>query len=244
MILGAFVIVVAGVLLINYFSSRKGEIVPPLEIEGELTEGTTHVVQEGEDLWKISEQYYGTGFEWSKIAQANNITDPNQIRSGQTLIIPGTASAEIAQDQPTKEEKSPTPTQSEEVVMTTVGSQHTVAKGETLWVIAEKYYKSGYNWVDIAKENNLENPGIINEGQKLNIPSVEFKLATVVDSPKSLSEAEAISGGSYTVKQGDSLWKIAVRAYGDGYRWSDIAKENNLLNPALIHPGNSFKLPR
>jgi len=35
-------------------------------------------------------------------------------------------------------------------------SKHTVAKGEHLWEIAEKYYDSGYNWVDIAEANNLD----------------------------------------------------------------------------------------
>src|SRR3989344_2913247 len=34
---------------------------------------------------------------------------------------------------------------------------YTVAKGDHLWKIAEKYYGSGYNWVDIAKVNKLEN---------------------------------------------------------------------------------------
>ncbi len=35
-------------------------------------------------------------------------------------------------------------------------TKHTVQKGETLWGISEKY-KSGYNWVDIAKANALTN---------------------------------------------------------------------------------------
>ena len=42
-----------------------------------------------------------------------------------------------------------------EKTQVTLPTKHTVAKGETLWSIAEKYYKSGYNWVDIQKENNL-----------------------------------------------------------------------------------------
>jgi nucleoid-associated protein YgaU len=55
---------------------------------------------------------------------------------------------------------------------------------------------------------------------------------------------EKITGGSYTVVEGDNLWDIAVRKYGDGYRWVDIAKANNLPNPDLIYPGSKFTLPR
>jgi nucleoid-associated protein YgaU len=44
--------------------------------------------------------------------------------------------------------------------------------------------------------------------------------------------------------KGDSLWKIAVRAYGDGYKWVSIAKANKLVNPNLIHSGNVLTLPR
>ena len=47
---------------------------------------------------------------------------------------------------------------------------HQVAEGEHLWKIAEKYYSSGYNWVDIARENNLNNPNAIAVGQELTIP--------------------------------------------------------------------------
>ena len=49
---------------------------------------------------------------------------------------------------------------------------------------------------------------------------------------------------TYTVVEGDSLWDIAVRSYGDGYQWVKIAKANNLANPDLIYPGNVFKIPR
>ena len=122
-----------------------------------------------------------------------------------------------------------------------VGRTHTVVAGETLWSIAEKYYGSGFNWVDISNANNLDNPGAIEPGQKLTIPDVTPELATVV---KEASDTDAISGATYEVVRGDSLWKIAVRAYGDGYRWVEIARENNLANPNLIHAGNILVLPR
>ena len=117
---------------------------------------------------------------------------------------------------------------------------HTVAKGENLWTIAEKYYGSGYNWVDIAAENKLADADVVSEGQALSIPDVEPKLATKTE----ITTPEAISGGTYTVVKGDNLWTVAVRAYGDGYKWVEIAQENNLANPDLIHAGNVLTLPR
>jgi nucleoid-associated protein YgaU len=55
---------------------------------------------------------------------------------------------------------------------------------------------------------------------------------------------EKITGNTYTVVRGDNLWNIAVRAYGDGFRWVEIARSNKLVNPHLIHAGNKFILPR
>lgn len=56
-------------------------------------------------------------------------------------------------------------------------------------------------------------------------------------------EAE-ITSDKYIVVHGDNLWTIAERAYGDGYKWVDIAEANNLDNPDIIHAGNEFTLPR
>lgn len=117
---------------------------------------------------------------------------------------------------------------------------HVVAQGEDLWKISLTYYGSGYNWVDIAKENKIGNPNLIAAGVKLSIPKVEPKAVAVVTPPGSIT----ITGSSYTVAKGDTLWEVAVRAYGDGFRWVDIAKANKLANPGLIHPGNVLSIPR
>lgn len=50
----------------------------------------THVVQPGEHLSAIARLY---GLTWPVVAQANNITDPNRVFSGQTLIIPAAGGA-------------------------------------------------------------------------------------------------------------------------------------------------------
>jgi nucleoid-associated protein YgaU len=53
-----------------------------------------------------------------------------------------------------------------------------------------------------------------------------------------------ITISNYTVVTGDCLWTIAERAYGNPYKWVDIAAANNLADPNLIHPGNVFSIPR
>lgn len=119
-------------------------------------------------------------------------------------------------------------------------TSHKIEAGEHLWAIAEKYYGSGYNWVDIAEENKLSNPDAIKVGQDLTIPRMPVKEPIV----ETATSAETIAASQYTVVKGDHLWGIAVRTYGDGYRWVEIARENNLVNPDLIHPGNVLSLPR
>lgn len=122
--------------------------------------------------------------------------------------------------------------------------EHIVAKGETLWSISEDAFGSGYNWVDIYKENDLKSESL-EVGQKLVIPQAPAKEPTSTKETQVVAKTEnKISGDSYTVVKGDSLWKIAVRTYGDGYKWVEIAKANKLGNPNIIHAGNVLTLPR
>lgn len=52
------------------------------------------------------------------------------------------------------------------------------------------------------------------------------------------------SGGTnYTVVSGDTLWGIAVRFYGDGTRYPEIAAANGIADPNLIYPGQVFVIP-
>ncbi|MBI4991148.1 LysM peptidoglycan-binding domain-containing protein [Candidatus Gottesmanbacteria bacterium] len=106
--------------------------------------------------------------------------------------------------------------------------------------MAEKYYQSGYNWVTLAKENNLSNPDLIYVGQVLNVPKAE----TIKPAKGEISAVSTEPPKTYTVVAGDNLWNIAVRELGDGYAWVKIANANNLANPNLIHPGNVLTLPR
>lgn len=129
----------------------------------------------------------------------------------------------------------------EEKPLMTVPAKYMVVTGDSLWKISEKYYGSGYNWVDIQKENKIIQPDKILIGHELTIPDVPVRQALV--SKPQITE-KPIAQEKYTVVKGDNLWKISVRAYQDGYKWLAIAKANRLVNPGLIHPGNVLVIPR
>lgn len=116
-----------------------------------------------------------------------------------------------------------------------------VKDGDSLWIIAEKLYGSGYNWVELAKANKLENPNIISAGIKLVVP--EVKKIVQNNGQIDFIQKNSITTSSYKVQKGDYLWDIAIRKYGDGYKWPEIAKVNNIPNPDLIYANTILKLP-
>jgi nucleoid-associated protein YgaU len=261
MVLGVIVVIVAGILAVNYLSSQRNSTLTQLEVGDKQETGelpTKHVVGDNESLWTIAEKYYGTGYNWIDIRDANNIANPNQISTGQELVIPsvtprspeeevsptvvvametGTTTATLT---PTTQPEatatisvSPTPNPSVTPAPQISGT-HVVEKGESLWTIATKYYGSGYEWNKIAKENNIGNPSEIEIGQSLVLPSAT----------QTVAENETVKDeGAYTIQKGDSLWTIADKELGDPYRWSEIAKLNSLKTPSIIHTGNTLTLP-
>lgn len=144
--------------------------------------------------------------------------------------------------------------------MVTLPTTHKVEKGDTLWTISEKYFQSGYNWVDIASTNILPNPNLIEEGQELIIPQAEAKpiVESISSSPNTppppvkpqitpkAATVEAISENLYKIVQGDNLWEISVRAYADGYQWTKVWEANKemIKNPNLIYPDQELSIPR
>ena len=50
--------------------------------------GQKYTVKPGDNLSKISQQFYGDAKKFMTIAKANNLDDPDKIKAGQELIIP------------------------------------------------------------------------------------------------------------------------------------------------------------
>ena len=121
---------------------------------------------------------------------------------------------------------------------------YTVVKGDNLWKIAQKRYNDGYAWTKIAKENNLKNASVITAGQKLKMPVIEKTASIEKVDDKVANKID--QGTDYKVVRGDSLWKIAVNAYGDGYKWTTIYQENKAIIPhaALLEIGMTIKIPK
>jgi nucleoid-associated protein YgaU len=47
-----------------------------------------YTIKSGDNLSKISKQFYGTPSKYQQIAQANGISDPNKIQAGQEIKLP------------------------------------------------------------------------------------------------------------------------------------------------------------
>ncbi|GAI79846.1 unnamed protein product [marine sediment metagenome] len=119
-----------------------------------------------------------------------------------------------------------------------------VEPGDYLSKVSEKIYGGGQYWPEIAKENSLNNPDLLLIGQELRLPDLELEMARLTALEVQNKPQAAIDGDEYTVSEGDHLWNIAVRAYGDGYKWTEIAQANNLAYPDYLAVGQELKLPR
>jgi len=110
---------------------------------GDESPVTIHVVQRGENLFRIALNY---GLTTEEVAQVNGITDPTSILVGQRLIIPvgGVPAAQ---------------TPAEPI-------EHQVQAGETLASIATLY---SLTVEDLARRNGITNPNTIFVGQVLTV---------------------------------------------------------------------------
>ena len=62
-----------------------------IEVREGVQANQTYTVKSGDNLGKISKQFYGDASKYMTIAKANNLEDPDKIKVGQELIIPAAA---------------------------------------------------------------------------------------------------------------------------------------------------------
>ena len=153
----------------------------------DIKESNIYTVKKGDSLWLIANKY-GTTID--ELKNANNLKS-NTLSIGQTLIIP--------------EKKE-----------STSKISYVVKKGDSLWLIANKYDTT----VEKIKITNNLKSNTLSIGQVLVIPS-SSKFIT------------------YAVKKGDSLWLIANKynTTVDNIKKLNNLSSNNLqINQKLILP--------
>jgi LysM repeat protein len=73
-------------------------------------------------------------------------------------------------------------------------------------------------------------------------PSVPEQAAAEAGAPAPAAAAE--QPGTYTIREGDTLWDISNAHYRDPFLWPLIWKSNTFIdNPDLIYPGKTLVIP-
>uniref|UniRef100_UPI0010F8F8FE LysM peptidoglycan-binding domain-containing protein n=1 Tax=Enterococcus songbeiensis TaxID=2559927 RepID=UPI0010F8F8FE len=114
--------------------------------------------------------------------------------------------------------------------------------GDSVWLIANKY---GITMNQLIQWNNIKN-NFIYPGQRLVVKNggTNNSSTTTGSSSSSLSSSSASSsastGGTYTVKSGDSVWSIANK---HGISMDQFRQWNNIKND-FVYPGQKVTVKK
>lgn len=128
-----------------------------------------------------------------------------------------------------------------------VEGEYVVKKGDSLWNIAVANYGDGFRWTEIVKDNELKTTTLeVGQKIKLRAKTEPVKKDTVAEEKVQDGKGVSVDESTYTVVRGDSLWKIAVNKYGDGYKWVMIWQNNKskLSSPDKLEIGMALVLPK
>lgn len=142
------------------------------------------------------------GIDWRVIANTNGIVSPYVIYPGQKLKVYGGTPGQAAQ----VNEK-----------------RYTVVSNDTLIGIGAK---TGVNWAEIARINNIAAPYVIYPGQVLQLGDGGMP-------------EQAAAQRTYTVVSNDNLSVIGEKT---GVAWPEIARLNGIAPPYTIYPNQVLKL--
>ena len=106
---------------------------------------------------------------------------------------------------------------------------YTVKKGDTLWRIAQKTLGSGVRYKTIVQLNGLS--------------SDKLKIGQVLKIKEKTAQAKPAAYTAYTVKKGDTLWRIAQKHLGRGSKYPAIMAASSLSSDKL-KVGQILKIPK
>ena len=82
---------------------------------------------------------------------------------------------------------------------------------------------------------------VLMTGNALGIDKVQADQMSIADGSKVGGDDEF-----YVIQKGDTLWKIAEKAYGDGSKYNRIVEVNRevIRDPNKIFPGQKIRIPK
>lgn len=167
---------------------KKGKKEGPLMVKSgkKVSGGVKHTIQPGQSLGIVAAAY---GVSVSKIVKASGIKNPDAVKPGQTVMVPGATSVVAVKAKPQDGQSLVEEHTVKSGKVVKAGVLHTVQPGQTLGMISSAY---SVKISSILKVNKLKNANSIKQGQKLLIPGAKKVVAVKADPSKALATATKI----------------------------------------------------
>ena len=118
---------------------------------------------------------------------------------------------------------------------------HEVQKGESLSIIAHKYYGDYKKFDVIARYNDIKDATLVKPGQTIKIPNIA---GSVEPMPAAKTEWQSKGFVVHTIRPGESISRLAQLYYGDYHKFHIIAQFNKMDDATQVKVGDKVKIPK